>query len=104
MTDMGDWLSEIEERNKNTYVAGAPNDEAIRRMARVIRELADVASATVPAYKRLVLLQKMGPLGESPLWTKKIGEALDNLSPDAKEIIEESGVASYDSPEEESCQ
>ena len=80
-------MNKLEEINKRKRQYGEmTQDDAF--LIRAVEQLANVVSATIPAYTRLVLLQKMGPLGESPLWTKKIGDALDDLTPNIRELVE----------------
>lgn len=55
-------------------------EESFEALLRVVR-------AAQVVEKRLVLIQKLGPLGDSPKWTKDLTEALEALPPHLKERI-----------------
>ena len=73
------WLSEIEEKNdKLGALFGNKGMVEIKRMARVIRELVEVAKIAdeVPSNA-----------AASVRYRNRLHKALDNLSPDAKDLL-----------------
>jgi hypothetical protein len=55
------------------------NDMHDRGIFKTIEALRKVARAAKPVLVRLQLLQKIGPVGESPKWTQDLADAVDDL-------------------------
>ena len=87
---MSDWLSKIEKRLKgySKYRASWPTNVDKDRMARVIRELKVVADAADWVWNEL---REDDDAGGYSIYDVKcvpaLRKALNNLSPDAKELL-----------------
>ena len=80
---MNDWLSEIE-GSMERWPSLRPKREVVERMARVIRELVALIKLLTKKYIDALVLHYTH--GVKPM-DAELKEALDNLSPDAKELL-----------------